>query len=472
MKKILQYLFIFICCHLCIGAWWIVDYFGKVTGDEMLFHLLAPLNGISNDSYINYFLLGVLPSLVIASLLYILMRKYLKRGKRLVYICSLIFSIFFFIFYLDIDSYIYNQVFSSNFIKDNYVDPEDVEIIFPEEKRNLIFIFLESMEVTYADEANGGVEKISLIPNLSKLAKENISFSNSKKLGGALQIAGSEWTVASMISHTSGLPLKINTSSNGIIDFDEFMPKVTTIGDILEENGYHNYLIAGSDTVYGGRKSYFEEHGNYKIYDVNDALEDEVIEEKVFWGFDDDTLYNLAKEQLLEIAEDDEPFNYTMLTVDTHFEDGYLADSCEVKFNDQYSDVIYCADRKIYSFLEWLKEQDFYDETTVVVVGDHRSMDADFFDDVDDSYKRVNYNVFINSQVKTDNIYNREFAAIDLYPTTLASMGAEIKGERLGLGTNLFSEKETLIEEYGYEYVYKELKKRSSFYNNNFLKYR
>ena len=471
MKKIFNYLFIFICSHLCVGAWWIVNYFGKVTGDEMLFHLFAPLNGISNDSYIDYFLLGILPTIVIASIIYFLINKYLKK-KRLVYICSFMFSLLFFIFYLDIDNYIYNQVNTSKFIEDNYVNPENVELRFPKKKKNLIFIYLESMENTYSDKKNGGVQEENLIPNLTKLAKKNISFSNSKKMGGALQIAGSEWTVASMVSHTSGLPLKVNLSSNGIIDFNDFMPDVETLGDVLEENGYHNYLIAGSDTIYGGRKAYFEENGNYEIYDVNDALEDKVIKEKVFWGFDDDILYSLAKDKLLEISKEDEPFNYTILTVDTHFEDGYLSDTCGVKFNDQYADVIYCADQKIKDFLEWLEEQDFYEDTSIVIVGDHKSMDADFFNDVDESYKRTNYNVFINSSVDTHNIYNREFAAIDLYPTTLASMGVKIKGNKLGLGTNLFSDEKTLIEEYGYDYVFKELKKRSSFYNDNFLEYK
>ena len=40
----------------------------------------------------------------------------------------------------------------STFIDDNYVDPSSVNITFPEQKRNLIYIFLESMEMTYADK--------------------------------------------------------------------------------------------------------------------------------------------------------------------------------------------------------------------------------------------------------------------------------------------------------------------------------
>ena len=58
---------------------------------------------------------------------------------------------------------------------------------------------------------------------------------------------------------------------------------------------------------------------------------------------------------------------------------------------------------------------------------------------------------------------------MDLYPTTLAALGAKIEGDKLALGTNLFSEEQTLIEKYGLEYVDKELMKTSKFYDNNIL---
>ena len=48
-------------------------------------------------------------------------------------------------------------------------------------------------------------------------------------------------------------------------------------------------------------------------------------------------------------------------------------------------------------------------------------------------------------------------------------MGVKIEGDRLALGTNLFSDELTLIEKYGLEYVNEELMKTSKFYNNNIL---
>lgn len=58
---------------------------------------------------------------------------------------------------------------------------------------------------------------------------------------------------------------------------------------------------------------------------------------------------------------------------------------------------------------------------------------------------------------------------MDLFPTTLAALNARIDGERLGLGTNLFSNKETLIEELGYSNVESQLNQRSDYYEKDIL---
>ena len=57
---------------------------------------------------------------------------------------------------------------------------------------------------------------------------------------------------------------------------------------------------------------------------------------------------------------------------------------------------------------------------------------------------------------------------MDMFPTTLAAIGCEIEGNRLGLGTNLFSGEKTLTEKYGYDNLNAELSKKSEFYNTRF----
>ena len=164
-----------------------------------------------------------------------------------------------------------------------------------------------------------------------------------------------------------------------------------------------------------------------------------------------------------EISKDDKPFNLTLLTANTHFTDGYLEEDCDKVFDNDYANSFYCSDNLINEFIDWVKEQDFYDNTTIIITGDHLTMQENFYN-IDDNYTRTVYNAFINSRVVPSNEKNRVFTTMDMFPTTLASLGASIEGDRLGLGTNLFSDKRTLAEEYGIQKLNKELKKNSNYY--------
>ena len=118
-------------------------------------------------------------------------------------------------------------------------------------------------------------------------------------------------------------------------------------------------------------------------------------------------------------------------------------------------------------FVGWLQEQPFADNTTIVLTGDHLGMQTSYYDNIitQPDYQRTVYNVFINSAVKPVTSTGRLFSSFDMYPTTLAAMGVKIDGDKLALGTNLFSDSETLVEKYGtIEALNSELAKRSSFY--------
>ena len=65
-------------------------------------------------------------------------------------------------------------------------------------------------------------------------------------------------------------------------------------------------------------------------------------------------LFDYAKEELTKISKSDEPFNFTMLTVDTHFEDGYLDDSCKDIYDNHYLTSIDCSSEKLDDFVNWI----------------------------------------------------------------------------------------------------------------------
>ena len=81
--------------------------------------------------------------------------------------------------------------------------------------------------------------------------------------------------------------------------------------------------------------------------------------------------------------------------------------------------------------------------------------------EVDKEYVRKVYTAFINAPKEPEIKAKRDYTTFDDFPTTLASMGVKIEGDRLGLGTNLFSDVETLSEKYGREFEKNELEKKS-----------
>ena len=458
---------------ICFSIKWMFDTWTNLSMDELVYHLKAPLEGTNEEMIWQYVRVCVVPTILIMagiSTLVILGRKKEKpywrviAGAVVISVLAQTCSVYGAWKKLDIGGYMENQGEVSTFIDDNYVDPRNVELTFPEQKRNLIYIFLESMEDTYADKKNGGAFQKNVIPELTKLAQENEDFSGKDTtLNGGYSMPGTTWTMGAMFGQTSGLPLNISIDGNDMDTQDNFFPEIVTIGDILESAGYSQTLMIGSDATFGGRRNYFTQHGNYNIKDYNYAIEQGWIPEdyKVWWGYEDEKLFGYAKDELQNLASGSEPFNLTLLTVDTHFEDGYPCELCPDTYGDnQYANVMACSSKQVYEFVKWIQQQDFYENTTIVISGDHPTMDSDFCEDVDKDYTRKVYTTYINADA-TALSTRREYTTFDNFPTTLGALGVQIEGDRLGLGTNLFSSTQTLVERFGIDKEETELKKKS-----------
>lgn len=499
LKKSSVVIIVFLSFLIYYSTKWMLNTFGDISVDEIIFNLKVPMSGVNKDYIYDFVKKCIKPSLLYTMIISIVILfrfknkifinfgigkkkvkfevaqlKYVEKFSVVLAVIFLIISCSFSSKVLNLNEYAKNELQRSKFIEENYKSPSEVKVTFPNKKRNLIYIYLESMEYTYASKDEGGYLEQNTIPELTQIAKENVNFSAGDKLGGLTPAYGATWTMGAIFAQTSGLPLKLPIYGNSMDKYSSFMPGVKNLGEILEENGYHNMLMIGSDGNYAGRRNYFEQHGNYEIYDYYSAIKEKKIPEDYheWWGYEDRKLFEYAKEKILNLASEDKPFNFTMLTADTHFEDGYLCPLCEKKFGDnQYENVIACSSKQVSQFVSWIKQQDFYNNTTIVLIGDHTTMDTDFCKSVDTSYNRGVYTVFINSAVSPYQMKNRHAITMDMFPSTLASIGIHVDGERLGLGTNLFSDKKTIIEQKDndIESINDELRKKSTFYNKNFL---
>ena len=466
---------------------WVLDTWGLLSIDEIIFHLKVPLDGTNSDVVLDGINACVpLAVLVLFLSIFLIIGLRNKHGKCMIALflvaviaCGSAGRAAYEVYdELDVKEYLVSQKKESHFIEQNYVDPRTTKITFPEQKRNLIYIYLESMESTFASKGDGGGLDFNCILELTTLAEENTNFSDSDKLGGGYPAYGGTWTMAGIFSQTSGIPIKNSEQTDDVnatlAEQSSFSSQARNLEDILADEGYNQCFMIGSDATFGGRRAYFESHGKgqTEICDYNTAKENGQIPEDyyVWWGYEDQKLFANAQEKLTELSSKDEPFNFTMLTVDTHFEDGYVCEQCQNEFGDnQYANVMACSSRQVDAFVKWIQQQPFYENTTIVISGDHLTMDSDFCNDVSEDYERSVYNVFINLPEGLDTSFekthSREFATLDMFPTTLAAMGVTIEGDRLALGVNLFSDEQTLTEQYGRKGLDKELMKKSKFYD-------
>lgn len=473
--------FIFLCALSAGAAVWLLASmlweqrrWSDLTMEELMGQVLAGMTGSSHALVMEHLLFCVLPgAAAAAAAALLLLRQPRQRRRTIAKRCSLLglAGISIVLVYacatLDIVTYAINANTASDYIEDNYADPQQVTLTFPEQKRNLIFIWLESMESSYADQANGGAFDQNRIPELTRLAEQNTSFTGTQGgVNGGYSLAGATWTAGALFAQTSGLPLKIPIANSSMSDQQHFFPGATTLGDILQQNGYQQALLIGSDATFGGRRLYFTEHGDYTMWDYVYSQQTGQIPEDyyVWWGYEDAKLFDFAKQHLLELAQDGLPFNLSLLTVDTHFPDGYPCALCGDEFDDQYSNVIACSSRQVAAFVEWVQQQPFYENTTIILAGDHVTMDVNCSELIGDEYARRTYTTIINPAAEVaDPDQYRDYTTFDIFPTTLAAMGVQIEGDQLGLGVNLFSGKQTLLERDGVDKMTQELKRQSDF---------
>lgn len=481
---------------LIVSSYWLERVYGDISFSTVIYQLLSPLKGTNADTVYRYIKENISRSILIGIgllIIFLAQKEILNTLEikitvyRLEYTGIYVFKkwiipLIIMICLICISSIRMKKIGVFDFLRDlriqtkiyedNYVSPDEIKIKFPEKKNNLVVIYVESMESTFASKDTGGLKDINYIPELTELALNNVNFSKSDKLGGAIQCNGADMTISAIVASNTGVNYKLPIEKNTAEQYETIFPGLYSMGEILEKNGYKNYYMCGSDSAFAGKKMFLETHGNYKIWDYYSAIDDKLIDEKyhVHWGFEDEKLFEYAKDKLNKIAAANSPFSFMMLTSDTHEPQGYVCEKCENIYPEQYANVIACTSRQVYEFIEWMKEQYWYNNTTIVILGDHVSMNNTFYDGIN-YYDRTIYNCFINSipDITEDRYHNRAFSTMDMFPTILSAMGANIEGDMLGIGTNLFSGKKTLIEEMGFSSFNEEISKNSTWYLNKFV---
>lgn len=129
------------------------------------------------------------------------------------------------------------------------MDPALVPVTFPEQKRNLVYIFMESMESTYASTDVGGAFAENDIPEMTQLAMENVNFSTGDMLGGLIPSDGANVDNGSYGGADIRVAAEGKLRAENIQEDVQVLPGATVLGDMLAVQGYKQVVMFGSEGV-------------------------------------------------------------------------------------------------------------------------------------------------------------------------------------------------------------------------------
>jgi len=277
--------------------------------------------------------------------------------------------------------------------------------------KNLLFVFLEGVEAIYTEENLFP----GLTPNLQALNEEGWQLDNMQ------QVEGSGWTMAGLVSSFCGTPLLYESSFGGNeVLFSRLLDKAICLPDVLSSAGYQQVFMGGAALDFASKGSFLLEHGFDTALGSHELISE--LEDPDYvngWGLYDDSLFSQAVEQFDRLAASEQPFNLTLLTVDTHHPTGAPSTSCKeyAQIDNSILHAVHCTDYLLGKFLDRIKVHPAYENTVVVLVSDHLAMRNNAFPLFPTDYQRRLYFNVLNSGVSAEQ---EIFATpLDISPTVL-----------------------------------------------------
>jgi len=328
----------------------------------------------------------------------------------------------------------HSQAFAGGDLFEKFPELRDpkVTVEFSKSKRpNIVLIYAESLEQRFFDEAVFP----DLVPNLKRIKQQSVDFLN------VAQGVGAGWTIAGMVASQCGYPLfgSHDVGGNSLSMFDEFLPKASCLGDLLEKDGYRMTFIGGADARFAGKKDFLESHGYSEILDRDYLLK--FLEDKTYrndWGIFDDTLFDYAIKKFRTLSIEKSPFLLTLLTLDTHHPDGFPSKSCGTYGSGDNTtlNAVHCSDQLISNFIERIRNSPYSENTIIIVLSDHLAMRNQATPLLRASKMPGLLTFFVNTPDGKEADIRNPGLHYDISPTILDLAGYHIKGQ-MGFGEPL-----------------------------------
>ena len=243
------------------------------------------------------------------------------------------------------------------------------------EGKNIIVIHAESLQsftlgLSFNDE--------EVTPNLNKLAKEGIYFSNFYAQVGVGTSSDTEFTYA-----TSLLP-----ANTGTVFVNYYNNKFVTVQNMLNNKGYYVFSMHGNNGDFWNRDAMHINMGYDKFYSKSSF----VIDEEYGLGLSDKSFFRQVVPMISDIKNNiGEPYYGTLITLtnhtpwsDTEIYSDYdvtmtvsidgedvVRDYLEGKTMGNYIKAVNYMDEAIGQFINDMDEAGLLENTVIVIYGDH-----------------------------------------------------------------------------------------------------
>jgi len=437
----------FTLCFAVAGIW-IRLRFGAVLLDQVLLNLPVPGGGSGfGDTALAIELVAwiVLPLLAVVAITGFGFRR-ARRGGRiegrvsvrsiLLPLLAAALSFGSFLSITGVPQYVYS-LGDDRSVEPYYVTPAVVS--GSGKHPNLITIYLESIENTFSDEHLFG-ENL-----LADLDRATADWSSYPKLE---QPPSGGWTMAGIVATQCGVALKSDLLQAGFDPnetgerLDAYLPGATCLGDLLKGAGYTNTYLGGAAGGFAGKDKYFTSHGYQTVRGLEYWRErGEPAQNISNWGLSDQRLFSHAADVVDELHASGQPFNLTLLTLDTH-EPFALRDSCDSAGRQPAAAVTKCSMQAVAGFIDHLRHAGYLKDTVVILTGDHlrpTGAATAFHEELSHAADRtVLFRLWSPRPVRLGVASGDQFSVL---PTTLEALGFAVADGRAGLGLSLLGER-------------------------------
>ena len=246
-----------------------------------------------------------------------------------------------------------------NYINANEKAPSE-EMFGIAKDRNVIFVSLESTQSFVLNETLNGKE---ITPFLNDFMNESYYFENFYHQTEQGKTSDSEFIVANSL-----YPL-----GRGAVFFTNSENVYNAIPEILKDHNYYSATFHANNATFWNRDIMYDSFDVDQFFDLDSY---EITSENSFgWGLKDKQFFEQSVDLMKTLPQ---PFYSYSITLTNHFpfeleEEDKLIDEYDSNSDifNRYLQTVRYQDEALKRFIEKLKEEDLYDNSIIVLMGDH-----------------------------------------------------------------------------------------------------